>query len=240
MIKALKRQLWVLGDEILTGYIVILGGYLFGILLMQITMHMDKSVESYFPLGTLIGGMVFCFYASITGAVGFRQYFNLEISMCCTRNNFFLSYLIVNLLNDLLGVLLVLALGKAEEMLYALIHPQMIMDKEIDFLYYIGKYGVPAAIILSVVGIFCGIMLLRFGQKAFWVLWAIWMLACLGGPRIHDAVTEAPNSLLGRLGMTMFRFICMVPGKVWAVLGVILCAVCLLISYLIVRKQQVN
>lgn len=240
MVKALKQQLWVLGDDIITGYVLLFGGYLLGIILMQIILHTDKSVDTYFFIGTLCGIIGFCFYSLIVAATGFQQKFNIEISMGCTRRKFFLSYLTVSVLSNLLGVPLVLGLCRAENALYAFLYPQMTLEGEIDFLYYIVKIGFPAAFVFTIAGTFCGSMLLRFGRRAFWVFWAIWMVACIGGPQIHDAVTEAPNSLLGRLGGIMFRFVRTVPKNVWLMAAVISCILCLLISYLVVRKQQVN
>lgn len=240
MTDALKKQFRVLMDEIIFFYLLILGGSLIGIVLLQILIRVDGSIDTYFPLGTLLGAIVFCIYAFLVTVTGFRQYFNMEISMGCTRKNFFFSYFAVSVLSNLAGVLLVLVIGRAEGMLYTVLYPYMAMDKEIDILSYIGRFGIPVSLAIAMVGVFCSAMILRFGRKAFWVFWMIWMIGCIGGPQIQNAAADSPNSLLGMLGSMVLRGIRAVPGNVWAILVTMFCAVCLLISYLIVRKQQVD
>lgn len=240
MTGALKKQFRVLMDEIFFFYVMIFGGSLIGVILLQILIRTDRSIDTYFPLGTLLGAVVFCVYAFLVSVTGFRQYFNVEISMGCTRKNFFFSYFAVSVLSNLVGVLLVLAIGRAEGILYTVLYPHMAMDKEINFLFYIGKFGIPVSFAIAIVGVFCSAMILRFGRKAFWVFWMIWMIGCIGGPQIQNAVADSPNSLLGMLGSMVLRGIRAVPRNVWAILVTMFCAACLLISYLIVRKQQVD
>lgn len=240
MATELKKQFKVLQDELFFFYLLIFGGSLFGIILLQIIMRTEGGTADYFPLGTFMGMIVFFAYGFIVAVVGFRQYFNMEISMGCTRKNFFLSYFIISVLSNLAGVLLVLGICKVESMMYKALYPDIAMGRARDFLFFISRFGVPAAFALAMVGIFCSAMLLRFGRKAYWVFWAVWMLGFVGGPQIHEAAVDSPTSPLGILGRALLRVIGAVPGRAWAVIAALLCAVCLLVSYLVVRRQQVS
>lgn len=240
MTGALKKQLKVMLDEILFFYLLILGGCLAGVIIMQILIRVDKSIDTYFPLGALIGAMMFLFYAFIVTITGFRQYFNMEISMGCTRKQFFFSYFTVSVLGNAVGGLLVRAFGHAEETVYPVLHPHMSMEYGASMLSYAIRYCIPAALVVTIFGIFFSAMMLRFGRKAFWVFWTLWMIGCIGGPRIYDAVSESPKSVLGMLGGALYQGFRSVPGTIWRMAVVILCMACLVISYVIVRKQQVE
>lgn len=237
MVKSLKQQLCVLWKTEIWEFGLILGGCLFGVILLRIIIWADKSVNTYFQMGTIMGSLMGIIWGIAMGA-SLYMYYNTEISMGCIRKNFFLSYFLVNVLTNLLGVLLLLGLCKAESALYARWFPNL--QSEMDIFPYVLKFGVPGAVALSVIAMFIGTISLRFGRKGFWVIWALWMILCIGGPRISDAATEAPDSFFGILGKCIIKAGKAVPGNIWVLLAVMVCLVCFIGSFLMIRKQQVT
>ena len=87
---------------------------------------------------------------------------------------------------------------------------------------------------------FCGVLLLRFGRPAFWILWAIWMILALGLPQIHVAMEEAPESLFGRIGNIAADAFGSIPWNVAVGLIAVVGMACVAGSWFFVRSQQVE
>ena len=114
------------------------------------------------------------------------------------------------------------------------------LTEEINFLPYLIRWAVPAAAVLTVIGGFCGALLLRFGRKAFWIMWALWMFGCIGIPGISDAVIEKPESFYGQIGIAAGNILSQISVQTW---GMILGAVsigAMIGMWIIIRKQQVS
>ena len=218
------------------------GAFLFGAAVLGMGMHLfivkiDKTVNTYFALGTVFSGVLTAILGGIMIITQFGIYFHAEISLGCRRDYYLLSVYFFDLA-ALLGCLAaVILVNIAENALEAVMYPDL--SCEIDFLPYLLKWGFPVILLLCVGGIFCGALLLRFGKRAFWVLWTIWMAACIGGPQVLNAMTEAPDSPLGRIGNFFMELGKRIPGNAAAVLIVVLLAVCMVFTWKMIKKQEV-
>ncbi len=235
--KAMKRQISVLWDSFLYEIVAVLIGSLFGTILLRFIVAADKTVESYFTLGTVLGCVVMLIYTFVI-AVSIPSYFNMEVSMGSTRKEFFWSYFIVCVLENMLLVCLLALICMAENAVCMRIYPTL--GKEVDLLPYLLKFGVPASAALTIVGILCGALVMRFGKKAFWALWMLWMVCWIGGPRIHESMTEAPHSVFGIMGRAIREFAGIIPGNAWILCGVLCCAAGFAVSFCLIRRQQVQ
>ena len=238
MLTTIEKQFRILWGEWLVIAAMILGGFAVGLILHTIIMRLDSTAESYFSMGTIMAmvmGVMYCFILSITQI---RLYFNMEISMGCTRKQFFVSYFVVCLVVDLVYPLALAVLGIGENALNRAWYPNL--TNEIDLVPYILKWGIPTAILITIAAGFCGVLLLRFGRPAFWILWAIWMILAIGLPQIHDAMKEAPDSLFGRIGNAVFGAFGGVSRSAVIGAAAILGLACLAGSWFFVRRQQVT
>ena len=123
--------------------------------------------------------------------------------MGSTRRTFFLSYLLVQALynagNYILLVLLVLSEKKIRSFLIA---QDITVGKKAELIWpWTIRYGFPALLVFTIVSILFGTLWMYFGKVAGVILWILWMALCLGDPNIADAVTDAPDSILGRIGL---------------------------------------
>ena len=93
---------------------------------------------------------------------------------------------------------------------------------------------------MPILSILFGMLILRFGTKAFWVLWALWMFGCIGIPRIIDAVEAAPQSLFGKIGTWVRNIMLQIPSGVWIGLALVGYITCMISSWILMKKQQVT
>lgn len=236
----IKRQACVKRREIFFSCAAISAAFLFGIVLMRIVILSDKSVTTYFPLGTTMAFGVYCIMAFVLTFSGLRIHFNIQISMGSTRKAFFYSFFLVQAAFNLAVTLLVWLLEKAESMLYTRIYVGMALEQApvVQPLLWVGCAALAFAI--PMVTFFICALTMRFGTKVIWGFWGLWMLLSIGIPQMHEASINAPESVLGQMGKAVFGIILTVPIKRWILFGVLICAGCFVGSYLIIRRQQVD
>lgn len=237
MLDSIKKQLKVQKWEYALLICFVLGGFVVGKLLFALIVFFSSGTDKYFALGTVIAATMACLYAGIAGIVQIPLHFNIQISMGSTRKQFFIShYLIGFVMNALAGVLVIL-LNLLENWLNLLLYPNM--EQEFNFFPYLIRGAIPAALAVTVIGGFCGAMIMRFGKKASVTLWFLWMFGCLGVPHIHDAVTEAPSSLFGIIGNAARKIILNIPTEMWISFGIVLVLAAFLGIWMVMRRQQV-
>lgn len=238
MIEALKKQLRVQREDWITGLVIVLAGALLGEVILQCVMRFSGEQDTYFELGTVFAGMMAVMYSAIMSLTMFGIYFNMEVSMGCTRKKFFLSFFGVNVLANLVYVAVVCLICGAENALCRACFPGM--GNEVDFLPYIVKWGIPMAVLLPMVMNLCSVVLMRCGAKARGILLVAWLVLCIGGPRISEAVEEAPDSIFGRIGKGIIWVARLLPGDAWIFLAGLIGLVCFGVSYRMVKRQQVT
>lgn len=238
MIQAIKKQFQVQLADWLWIVLVIIGANVFGQILHLVIIKTDETAETSFAMGTFFALVVTLIVLLITAFSQLGTYFNVEISMGFTRLHFFISYYVFCVIFSLAGVLAVMLINLLENRILEIAYPSL--PNEIYFMPYLIKYGFPAAVLLPIVAIFCGVLMLRFGRKVFWVIWVIYMLAALGIPTIMDHAETAPESLYGRIGIMCIGLFEKIPVNVWVCLGIVLVIVSFAGSWLLLRKQQVT
>lgn len=240
MQKAMKKQLRLQRSDWLIGVPLILGGMIFGIALMVFLVNMEgiSETKGYIPMGTLLGMIMGGFFCAMVMVGALPVNFNLQVSLGCTRKRFFVSYYLTWTLGALAYYALLLALWRAECLLYGRLWPTL--ECRADFGGPLLRWGIPVCVVLPTVAGFMGTLVMRFGRKAGIVFWVAWMVVCLGGPRVADAMEEAPDSVYGRIGTGILELCNTVPGGVWAAGILAVALVCLAGAYGIIRRQQVT
>ena len=238
MLEGLKKQFIVQWKDWMGMILLPLGAWIVGLGLHYMIVRMDSEVTSYFPMGTLMAALAAGLCAVLMGIIQLGLYFNMEVSMGCTRLRFFVSYYVVCFVFHSLYIGVIILLNLAERVLDKQLYSNL--SCEIDFLPYLLKGGIPAAVAVCLVSCFCGVLILRYGRRAFWVLWAIWMICTVGIPQIHSAAEEAPDSLFGWVGNKIgFLFSGFTLNVVIAIAAVV-SILCFAGAWLYLRKQQVT
>lgn len=242
MLGVLKNQIKIQSENGIACLILSAAGWLAGGIMFQILYRFIGTEEDFvfIPLGTIFGGAVAVLLTSVLLFTTFSLYFNVEVGMGCTRKHFFATFLIVTLGELLLSAAFVILECVAESWIGNLLYPGRLKVYPNVLLPYLLEWAVPTVIILTA-GIFLGsTLVMRYGRRASVPLWILWMVLCVAGPNIHSVMEKAPDSVLGKIGRGIAAFTSAVPGGAWAVLAVVFCAASLIISYILIQKQQVT
>ncbi len=171
--------------EVLQFLAVAFGSYVFGIIVMMIIRANTMEENECVTLGMLIAMIVLVFIHFFGIIFSFVGEFNMALSMGATRKSFVGSYALFNMV-ELAGLeLLLFVLGKIELALISVIYPQCEIILDVTQ-YFQWKYLLAVIVGMTVVELFLGAVILRFGMKAFWVVWAIWMFLTLVPAKLSE------------------------------------------------------
>lgn len=221
-------------SELYTTILSGLGGWIFGVLLVAVVLNFDKSATSCAIMGTFVAVLIGIFINLFMGIMSYGYSFNTAVSMGSTRKEFIIADGATAYINLVIEVAVVLILHSVEMALCAALYPAKECE---DLLGILGNYRIVLGIILFVPAIrmFCGALILKFQKKAFWTLYALFMITFLGGTKSADGhifVVQILNAI-GKLAAVMPDI---------ALIAVILVISCIFISgtVLLVRKQAVH
>lgn len=171
--------------EVLQFLAVAFGSYVFGIIVMMIIRANTMEENECVTLGMLIAMAALVFIHFFGIIFSFVGEFNMAISMGATRRAYVGSYALFNMA-ELAGLeLLLFVLGKIELALISVIYPQCEIILDVTQ-YFQWKYLLAVIVGMTVVELFLGAVILRFGMKAFWVVWAIWMFLTLVPAKLSE------------------------------------------------------
>lgn len=242
MLEAVKRQLKLTYDHAILSYVMSILGFLVAMILWGVMRSVLRQEAQYIPLGTIMALGLCGLCILFTQIFQIKLMFDLEISMGSTRRTFFLSYLLVQALynagNYILLALLVLLEKKIRSFLIA---QDIAVGKKAELIWsWTIRYGFPALLVFTIVSILFGTLWMYFGKVAGVILWILWMALCLGGPNIADAVTDAPDSILGRIGLGIAGISSFFTGTIGIITGIIIFVVVLVAIYYMVQRQMVK
>lgn len=219
--------------EVLQFLVAAFGGYVFGIIVMMIIWANTVEKECV-TLGMLIGMIILVFMHFFGITFSFVGEFNMALSMGATRKSFVGSYALFNMV-ELAGLeLLLFVLGKIELALISVTYPQCEIILDVTQ-YFQWKYLLAVIVGMTVVELFLGAAILRFGMKAFWVVWAIWMFLTLVPVKLSEnEVMAAKMHQLGeQIGLENIVQYLFAAGVVAAVIMAVL-------GWNLLKKQRVT
>lgn len=198
----------------------------------------DKEAVEVVPVGTLLAAVIGGIHLATMIIVGVNIYFNIEVAMGSTRKQFFISWFVFYAVGAALCGGLLICIAAAERGINQMLYPGM--SQRINFVPYIQKWSVAAAVGIVIVATFVGTCLLRLGKIGRYILLAVWLFACVCGPQIVEAVTDAPDSVFGRIGRGFAAVVKIIPGNTWISISVLAGLACIAGTWLIVRTQRVK
>lgn len=230
MLEAVKRQLKSTYDHAILSYVMSILGFLAAMVMWLVLRGVLRKEAQYVPLGTIMALGLCGLCILFSQIFQTKLLFALEISMGSTRRIFFLSYLLVQALynagNYILLVFLILLEKKTRPFLVA--HNVAAGKKAELICSWTIRYGFPALLVFTIVSILFG------------TLWMYWMAFCLGGPNIADAITDAPNSILGKVGLGIAGMISFFSGATGMIVGIVFVIAVLVIIYCMMQRQAVQ
>lgn len=238
MVQTIRTQFRLQWENEIMSLLFLLGGMAVGEVLLVILFRFGENVGSYVAAGTILAGFMGILYRIITLCLGMNYSFGLEISVGCTRRQFFVSYYIEAFCGMLKDLAILILIALAENAVCA----WLITDREnsVNLVPYLLRWGVPVCVLTVTLAGFCGALVMRFGKLASWSIWIFWMAVCIGTPNITDLMQEAPDSALGRFGNSFAGILQKIPWQYWPVYLAIASVLFIGGAYAIVRKQQVT
>ena len=214
-----------------------LGGFLFGVIMVNFIMRVDDDPGSWFCMGSVMAIIVFLIFTLIYGAFGYHNEFQLALSMGRTRTAFMGSYALRLLVQLTLGYVLILGLYHLELALYPLLFPAY--ENEVAFAFLTNwKLVLPAVPGLLVLTMFVGAIYGRWGKKSLWFFWVLWMFCCFVLPRLFD--DEPGGGILDQAALGVRHVFTAVPLTAWIVVGVVLAIGMVSVTITLGKKQMVK
>ena len=160
--------------------------------------------------------------------------FNMAISLGATRKSFVSGYVLFNLLEIAVLELEIVVFGVVEKLLLENAFPQAVMEIDLTN-FFTWNYLPGVLVVFTAVEMFFGAVILRYGMKVLWILWAVWMIICLVPMNI--AKNEKLSGELAKLGLFL--------GGKFTPQGIVALVIALTIAvaaitWNILRKQRVT
>jgi len=237
-VNTMKQRMRVSKDELFIFSGIAFFGGLAGIVLALILMNMNAMDDSYGTIGAVMAltiGVLMSFFVEIHSL---QQDFNLAVSFGKTRKHYIPARFVFTVVNSTFGVVTVAVIGFVEHFLYSVCFP----ERECGFdllpllLHPISLMGI--LFLFPAITLAGGACLLKFGAKCGWVYWAIWMLGCIGFPKMMQAMEEEKDSVLKRIAMSFADIQLSYQQAAGGML--ILGVAALAVAYMILKKQRVT
>lgn len=237
--KALMNQIRLQKDIYLIGFGIIGGLFVLGTILHEIILIADGSAGDVFCMGSMMS------VAGIGAAMLFGvptnmvNVFNYAVSMGRTRRRFFPAYALGIFFAALVLEAAVVLLHAAERARLRLMYPNLGIDDPAGIMLH-WNILLPIALLATTVGVLCGVLIIKFGRMALWIMSILWGLVCIGMPRGIEVLLEHPDNPLARLVISGAEWLLSLGAIGLIVLAAAVCMILLAVSYLLLRRQQVN
>lgn len=225
-------------DEFFLMLVCIFIGFVIGVALLAVIISMDGEQGETFLVGTLIMLVMLGFVETMVGTAGIKTHFNLTVGMGITRKKFLSSYLVISLLIYIAGIFCSYVMSFAEKGIISVFYPDYEYNNIIEkFLY--SPYILIIAVLLTAVQFCVAGFGMKYGNKAYWIAYALFMVLCLLASRTDTILEADSNTILAgifRGGAGLFTKL----GP-WNMLILLLAGILLFAAGIhILRKQQVT
>ena len=240
-LKTIGQFIYVNYKEILTYAGAALGGGALGIIIMALIIVTTSSSEDptgYAALGACFAlglALVVFFFAQ---SLGGQADFYVTVSMNRARVPYFLGRYILLIIDMLAAVGVTWLVSKLE---MNVIGPALSRSGEVEQLLKGVNPAVFIALLLSVplVIILFTALYVLFERKFFWVLWGIYMIAALGGPRISTAMKNSPDSAPAKIGQAFVNLMNL-GTTAWIIIGAVSVVIFLVADIMLYKKMAVK
>lgn len=202
-------------------------------ILLAVIMHTTNDEDTTFAIGTTILVMITVFFFLFMGVFGYGIEFNLAIGMGVTRKKFIPAYFASTLLMLVAESLFIYAAYFLERWEINTFYSQWPYEKGIEYLIF-SRYMILGLFLVAAAQIFFGAIAMKFGKKAFWILWILMMTFSILPSRIEKA---ADGSFLDNLGKVLVHFFSSLNQVTGSLLMFGLIVILLGVAYLLQRKQ---
>ncbi|MBE5940832.1 MAG: hypothetical protein E7266_10655 [Lachnospiraceae bacterium] len=211
-----------------------------GEIMLAVVLSIEKTSENYFQVGTMMG-LIAVFFIVMLTAVFSANDFNLLMSMCFTRKKFFglnLLYHIVTVgLTTFVAFISLLVTGVIHKAAYSWV--DFNAGDDISGFFYSGYVLLFAVAVVTLCQIVTVVMI-KYQNKGYAIMWALMMLCSLGIPRLTHFVEKQEGTVINKILSHIGDVMMMYNGFLGAAIGCAVAIVLIVISGWVMRKQQVT
>ena len=192
-------------------------------------LYSGSTSETVVEVGIIMAIASYVLYELTFEGIGLGQIFNNSLAMGVTR-----------IMKNTIGLLIIIVLGAAERFYCRRAFPDNVKE-DVYMILFTGRglfITISLMFLVSIIAVFVGALILRFGKKAFWPLWAVWMMVGLLPGKLGKMI-DPDGEISNMLGKNVHMFLnadVFVP--VWSIIFLALCGVFYLITYKVIIKKQ--
>ena len=243
MLNIIKKQFKLRKEEIVLAGIIECVTFILGMIILALLVRFDDTTDTVFELGSIFAFSSTIFTTFIMIFATFGVSFNNAICMGRTRKSFVTSYTVVTLCVTCAIIVIAFLFSIIEKSLYTFLYPNHIFE-------YVAVNHMTPMIIVAVILIevivpmFIGTILAKYGMKAFWILWAIWMFGCVVLPNMVGRMIgndyEHDGSVLGGIERKLASTFGSINIVGWYAIGGAILLLMLVTTINLTRKQGVK
>jgi len=239
MLNMIKKQFKLRKEEIVLAGIIECVTFILGMIMLVIIVRFDDTIDKVFELGSIIAFCASLFTTFIMVFATFGVSFNNAICMGRTRKAYVTSYVTVTICMTCSIIIIAFLFTIVEKALCTVIYPNYVF--EYVALNHITPLIIVAVILVEViVPMFIGTLLARYGMKAFWIMWVIWMFGFTVLPRMISNIDINDNSVIGNIGNKLVSELGGISIASWYTVGGILLILMFVTTINLIRKQGVK
>ncbi len=167
----------------------------------------------YTSMGTMMAVLGLLAY-SVFGFLTYTHEFNLALTMGRTRKEFLVFYALERLIMSVLLLGVSFLLSPIETALYKVLYPTWYLDNFLMTWLLDWRVLLALIAVMVLLPMFFGSMYSRFGKTFYVIVYAIWIIACIGLPRLAAHFDEPDSALSPVLGQ-----LAAIPPVVWGILA---------------------
>ena len=235
----IKKQFKLRKDEIVIVGRIECVTFILGMIMLALIVKFDNTTDKVFELGSIIAIAISLFTTFILIFATFGVSFNNAVCMGRTRKAFVTSYVVVTFCMTCAILIVGFLLSFVERLLCTIIYPNYIFE-------YVAMNHITPMIVLAIilieviVPVFIGTLLARYGMKAFWIMWVIWMFGFTVLPRMMNNIYENDHSVIGEIERKLVSTLGGISIASWYVIGGIVLLLMLVTTINLIRKQGVK
>ena len=204
-----------------------------GMGLMPVLRYVDEEIP-FLALGAILMVVLWLLINLCLSLFSYQNTFDLIVSMGCRRKDFIISQIITVYINMLFELGVIGFIYLIEKMLYRFVYSAYGIDDITSYLWkpkmiWILFMLIPACRLLL------GALILKYKKKAFWILWAIWMVCSLGCGRFITYLLENQQSWI----VVVITNVMNMSIGVQMLFALVLTSAMLAVTYFLSRKHAV-
>ena len=201
---------------------------------MMLLLCLVEEEIPFLALGTIFAVVLWLLINLCLSLFSYQNTFDLIVSMGCRRKDFIISQIITVYINMLFELGVIGFIYLIEKMLYRCVYSAYGID---DITSYIWKPQMIWMLFLLIPAcrLLLGALILKYKKKAFWILWAIWMVCSLGCGRFITYLLENQQSWI----VVVITNVMNMSIGVQMLFALVLTSAMLAVTYFLSRKHAV-